>query len=270
MTSILDPFFTPIAGRLRRGALGVAIALGLLLTACGDGGADERPSDVGVAQATPDADDPSTGEPAPGDETPAAPAIRIARTDGEVTVRSDPAPEAPVVAELGATTSFGSPRALLVTGDAPGYLQVQVPQRPNFLVGWVDESMVDVVAGSHWVTVDLDARTLRVVEDGETVLETSVAVGAPDAPTPIGTYALVDRIQSTDPDGAYGPFALGLGAYSDTYSEFAGGDGQIGIHGTDDPSSIGQATSHGCVRVPNDVVRDLAEILPLGTPVTIT
>ena len=52
-------------------------------------------------------------------------------------------------------------------------------------------------------------------------------------------------------------------------TEFAGGDGQVGIHGTDDPGSIGNPVSNGCVRVPNDVAVQLAELLPLGTPVVV-
>ena len=78
-----------------------------------------------------------------------------------------------------------------------------------------------------------------------------------------------DLLVNADDSGAYGPYALGLSAHSDTLSEFAGGDGQIGLHGTDAPWSIGQDVSHGCVRVPNDVVTQLATSLRLGTPVTV-
>ena len=173
------------------------------------------------------------------------------------------------MAELAPTTGFGSARALLVLDRQPGWVQVQLPVRPNGTTGWVAEDAVELVAGRHRVTVDLAARVLTVFEGDAVVLETSVAVGAVDAPTPIGTFAVIDRIQTPDPAGAYGPFALGLGGYSETYSEFAGGDGQIGIHGTNDPSSIGQPASHGCIRVPNDVVTVLADLLALGTPVTI-
>ena len=49
----------------------------------------------------------------------------------------------------------------------------------------------------------------------------------------------------------------------------AGGAGQVGIHGTNDPSSIGQDVSHGCIRVPNEVISQLNELLPLGTPVVV-
>ena len=56
---------------------------------------------------------------------------------------------------------------------------------------------------------------------------------------------------------------------SNVLEEFNGGDGVIGIHGTNDPSSIGQDVSHGCIRVTNDVITQMAGYLPLGTPVEI-
>jgi lipoprotein-anchoring transpeptidase ErfK/SrfK len=174
-----------------------------------------------------------------------------------------------VVTELPATTEFGTPTTLLVVDAAPRWVEVQLPIRPNGSTGWVRQAAVELVAGDHRVEVDLADRVLTVFEGDAVVLETPVAVGAPDAPTPTGTFSIVDVLQSPDPASAYGPFALGLSAHSDTFSEFAGGDGQIGIHGTDDPSSIGEAVSHGCIRVPNDVVARLAELLPLGTPVTV-
>ena len=62
----------------------------------------------------------------------------------------------------------------------------------------------------------------------------------------------------------YGPFAFGLSGFSDVHMDFAGGEGVIGIHGTNDPASIGTRVSNGCIRVPNDVITDLAARLPLG------
>ena len=71
------------------------------------------------------------------------------------------------------------------------------------------------------------------------------------------------------PPGAYGPFALGLSGFSETLSEFGGGNGQIAIHGWSDESVIGQAVSNGCIRMPNGVIERLAPLAPVGTPVTI-
>jgi lipoprotein-anchoring transpeptidase ErfK/SrfK len=53
-------------------------------------------------------------------------------------------------------------------------------------------------------------------------------------------------------------------------SSFGGGPGQIGLHGTDDAASIGQSASHGCIRLSNDEITELATLLPLGTPITIS
>lgn len=253
-----------------------ATVVGLaLLAGCSTGGGTESASPTSTPDpATSDntiADRPATTttvvestEPAPEED-----AILIARADQALTVRSEPRADATPVAELPATTVFGSPRALLVVDTADDWLEVQVPQRPNNATGWIEADLVDLVSGSHTVTVDLAARRLTVTEGDAVVLETPVAIGAPDAPTPVGTFAIVDRLDTPNDGGPYGPFALGLGGFSETLSEFGGGNGQIAIHGTDDPTSIGQAVSHGCIRVPNEVALQLADLLPLGTPVTI-
>jgi lipoprotein-anchoring transpeptidase ErfK/SrfK len=73
------------------------------------------------------------------------------------------------------------------------------------------------------------------------------------------------------PDDAYGPYAFGLSIHSDTQTEFAGGDGRVGIHGTNQPQLIGERVSHGCVRLNNDDVLRLVDMqLPLGAPVFVT
>ena len=255
------------------------LSLTLVGVGCGGSPASDRPSVAEAAAPTTEPAVPSTtASPIPdsetsetpgASETPEAPAVTIARAEGALTVRAEPDPAAPVVTELPAQTSFGSSRALLVLDEEPGWVRVQLPVRPNGSTGWVPEDAVDLVAGRHRVEVDLAARRLTVFDGDEVVVETAVAIGAPDAPTPTGTFAVIDRLQSPEASSPYGPFALGISAHSDTFSEFAGGDGQIGIHGTDDPASIGQPVSHGCIRVPNDVITLLASALPLGTPVTI-
>ena len=95
------------------------------------------------------------------------------------------------------------------------------------------------------------------------------AVGHSLSPTPTGRYFVVDTIAPPDPHGFYGPYALGLSAYSTVYTTFAGGNGQVGIHGTNQPSKIGTDVSHGCIRLDNATITRLAKRLPLGTPVDI-
>ena len=68
--------------------------------------------------------------------------------------------------------------------------------------------------------------------------------------------------------GAYGPRALGISAFSNVLRSWRDG-GPIGIHGTDETFSIGKPVSHGCVRLPNDLIIKLFAVTPLGTPVVI-
>jgi lipoprotein-anchoring transpeptidase ErfK/SrfK len=173
-------------------------------------------------------------------------------------------------AQLGAHTSFGSPTTMLVLAVKDEWLKVSLPARPNGANGYVKTDSVTLTRFAHRIDVDLEARRLRVGDaSGHTVIDTGVAIGSQQNPTPTGAFFVTDVIDTTNDGGAYGPFALGLSAHSNTLSEFAGGDGAIGIHGTNQPGSIGRAVSHGCVRVPNDVVTRLAHLVALGTPVTI-
>jgi lipoprotein-anchoring transpeptidase ErfK/SrfK len=176
--------------------------------------------------------------------------------------------DATPVAELPGTTEFGTVRVVLVVKERGKWLKVRLPDRPNGSVGWIREDSVEVRTVTDAVDIDLEARTLRWAQDGSVVLETPIAIGAPDTPTPTGRFYVTDLLDTPD-GGSYGPFAAGVAAHSDRLSEFGSGDGQIGLHGTADPSSIGRAVSHGCVRMPNDVITQLATSVPLGTPVTI-
>ena len=101
--------------------------------------------------------------------------------------------------------------------------------------------------------------------DDEIRWETTVAIGTGATPTPIGDFYIIELLRPPTADGPYGPFAFGLSGFSETLTDYAGGQGVIGIHGTNDPASLGSDVSHGCVRVDNDVITEMAGELPLGT-----
>jgi hypothetical protein len=146
------------------------------------------------------------------------------------------------------------------------WYELSLPGRPNGQRGWVRGDLVDLHRVENRIVVHVAARTLEVrrVEDGKLLLRGVVAVGKPGAETPIGRDFYVQaRFASADP--FYGPFVLETSAYS-KLSEWPGG-GLAGIHGTDRPDLLGQAVSHGCVRVSNAVDRALARLAPLGTPI---
>jgi len=101
------------------------------------------------------------------------------------------------------------------------------------------------------------------------------AVHARDTPTPGGLYYKTQLLRPTDaegrpfPDGPYGPFAYALSGFSEVLYNFEGGEGVIGIHGTNEPDSLGGDTSYGCIRMSNDGIAKLSGTLPVGVPVEI-
>ena len=92
-----------------------------------------------------------------------------------------------------------------------------------------------------------------------------------DRPTPGGIYYIKELLQPPSPDGPYGVYAYGLNGFSNVLTSFAGGEGVIGIHGTNQPEALGTDVSSGCIRLHNDAITRLVQEvgLPLGTPVEI-
>lgn len=165
---------------------------------------------------------------------------------------------------------FGEPRVFLVQEEREGWLRTLLPMEPNGSEGWIRARHVTLSEHAYRIRVDLNARRLTVFDGDRMVLREPVAVGMPGAPTPTGLFFTTVLAKPDDPAGPYGRFAFGLSAYSEVYEEFAGGDGQVAIHGTNAPSLIGQAVSHGCIRMGNSAITRLARMVPLGTPVRIT
>lgn len=170
---------------------------------------------------------------------------------------------------LSPRTAYGSTRVVLVLAAQRGWLHVLLPIRPLGSNGWVSASQVTLTRTDYRVDVALSQHRLTVYRGTQAVLTTAAATGTTADPTPTGLLYVTDVVRTAHPDGPYGPYALGLSGYSPTLTSFDGGDGEIGIHGTNQPQLIGQSVSHGCVRVPNNVAAELASALPLGTPVTV-
>lgn len=161
------------------------------------------------------------------------------------------------------------PLHFLVVGKRRGWVRVQLPTRPNRSTGWVRRSAVRVGFTTLKIVVDRRRHRLELRRGGRVVLRSKIALGAALSPTPRGRYFLSDVVRPTNPKGFYGPYSLGTSAHSNVLTSYAGGDGQIAIHGTNEPWSIGRSVSHGCIRVPNRVVRRLAARVPLGAPIVI-
>jgi lipoprotein-anchoring transpeptidase ErfK/SrfK len=164
------------------------------------------------------------------------------------------------------------PLAFLVKAHGPaGWLQVQISRRPNGTIKWIHASDVSLREVPNRIVIQREARMLTVYKgtSDEKVFETQTANGAPRTPTPLGDFFIDVVVKISHPTGAYGPYQLSVAGFSDVLQSFAGGVGQIAIHGTNHPELIGQFVSNGCVRMNNDDVTTLAALAPVGTPVSI-
>lgn len=150
-------------------------------------------------------------------------------------------------------------------------VEVYLPVRPNGSTGFVDVDDVTIAPITHRIEVELAAHTIRVYDRDQVVLEETIGVGREDRPTPGGVYYIKELLQPPSPDGPYGVYAYGLSGFSNVLTSFNGGQGVIGIHGTNEPEALGSDVSSGCIRLHNDAITRLVEEigLPLGTPVEI-
>ena len=149
------------------------------------------------------------------------------------------------------------------------WLKVRLPGRPNSHTGWISR-----VATLQWSTdwhliVNRARREVSVYRSGRLVRVFKAVVGKPSTPTPPGEFFVEESIALRSYDvGA--PFALALSARSQVLQEFAGGPGQIALHGLDNVGGVpGTAVSHGCVRLGDDVMRWLVARIGPGTPVSV-
>ena len=113
--------------------------------------------------------------------------------------------------------------------------------------------------------VDRSERRFEFWDGDRLVRAGKVAVGAPGAETPTGLFYVQSKFTPKAP--ILGAYAFETSAYS-KLSDWPGG-GVVGVHGTPWPWLLGQAVSHGCVRMHNDDVRWLRSRMPAGTPIKI-
>jgi lipoprotein-anchoring transpeptidase ErfK/SrfK len=113
------------------------------------------------------------------------------------------------------------------------------------------------------VVVSIPDRKLALIENGRVVKIYATAVGAAASPTPRGTYKIDQRVANPT---WYGPGkVVGPGNDNPVGTRWLGLSRKgYGIHGTNDPRSIGKRASHGCVRMRNRDVEDLFARVAVG------
>jgi lipoprotein-anchoring transpeptidase ErfK/SrfK len=156
------------------------------------------------------------------------------------------------------------------TRNGARWLRVALPGRPNGAKGWIAQRGTVLVKRTWHLVVRTSARRLRVYRAGHFVQSFPVIVGSPSTPTPHGRFFVEEAVRMLS-GSAGAPFALALSARSTVLQEFAGGPGQIAVHGLANiGGTLGTAASHGCVRVADRNIRWLAARIAPGVPVTIT
>jgi lipoprotein-anchoring transpeptidase ErfK/SrfK len=124
------------------------------------------------------------------------------------------------------------------------------------------------VRAQRQLIVSIPDRKLAVLENGHVLRVFTVAVGASVSPSPTGEFQIINRVSHptyyhpgqvipAGNDNPLGPCWIGLNRKG------------YGIHGTNVPSSIGKAASHGCIRLRNREVEQLFEMVRPGDSVEI-
>jgi len=137
--------------------------------------------------------------------------------------------------------------------------------------------------------LDRRRRVLQVFEQGRELRRYPVAVGMPGWETPVGRFKVIEKTANpvwehpangrrypSGPDNPLGTRWIGFQRDCKGRSGFNGqehlevkGCVTAGFHGTPNRSSVGQAVSHGCVRLFDEHARELFDLVRLGTPVDV-
>lgn len=180
------------------------------------------------------------------------------------------APNGQITEQLSNPNEAGTTRTVLIKErvDQTWFL-AYMPTRPNSHTGYVRAEDISLSTVDTQILVERQYHRLTAWAGDQQIFQAPVAVGKPQWPTPTGLFYLQELLNTGNPRGAYGPYVYGLSAHSDVFETFGGGDGLVGLHGTNEAGSIGRSASHGCIRLANANIAKLAGMIPVGTPIVI-
>jgi L,D-transpeptidase catalytic domain len=167
-------------------------------------------------------------------------------------------------------TEFGSPKVASVLRRRDGWLLVNVPERPNARPAWIPARAARLGATDVSLHVDRSARRLVVRRGKRVIRRLPVAVGRPGTETPLGRFAVTDKLRTHRADSPYGCCALALSGHQPKLLPGWPGGDRLAIHATPQAGSVGQAASLGCMRAHTKDVRVLMRVVPLGAPVFVS
>ena len=189
-------------------------------------------------------------------------------------VRTRPSVAAPAVTTLETWTTDDTQNIVLILSGvdknaSQTWYRVRLPILPNNSTGWVQARYLgDLYIVHTHLYVDHARMTATLKRDGVTVFKSMVGVGKSIWPTPRGDFYIRDKMNGFG-NPVYGPIAFGTSARSPVLTDWPGG-GFVGVHGTNEPEILPGRVSHGCIRMPNSAIVNLARLMPVGTPLTVT
>ena len=157
---------------------------------------------------------------------------------------------------LGFVLLFIVPAALILYCGDSRMDKEQLKELQNYQV-WEKRYMLDNPEYENLqILIDIDEKTLYLLDGSKLIKKYPVATGASSTPTPVGRWKVINKARW---GGGFGSRWIGIDVPWGIY----------GIHGTNKPSSIGYNASHGCIRMYNKNVEDLFTYVKYGTPVYI-
>ncbi|MEM1311354.1 MAG: L,D-transpeptidase [Cyanobacteria bacterium P01_H01_bin.153] len=173
---------------------------------------------------------------------------------------------------------FGAAGLLLasewqLTQSQPEIVIALKSSRIGQLATIVEQSPLSSMARRTRLVIRLGARKLEYYEGSDLIKQYDIAVGQADWETPVGHFAVLDLRENplwkhpitgeaieAGPDNPLGSRWIGF-AFDDGY--------HIGIHGTNQEELVGQAVSHGCVRMRDSEIQEVFGKIAIGTPITV-
>jgi lipoprotein-anchoring transpeptidase ErfK/SrfK len=121
---------------------------------------------------------------------------------------------------------------------------------------------------NRWILVSIPDRELAVLEGDRVIRTFPVTVGASDSPSPTGDFRITNRV--TNPTYYHPGVVIPAGRNNPIGPRWIGLNRKgYGIHGTNEPRSVGKAASHGCIRLRNGDIKLLFAMVSTGDAVEI-
>jgi lipoprotein-anchoring transpeptidase ErfK/SrfK len=130
----------------------------------------------------------------------------------------------------------------------------------------IQTAPVQTAPANRVIVVSLEDKKLALVEDGQVKKIYTVAIGKPSTPSPVGTFTIARRVKN--PTYSHNGKTIQPGPTNPVGSRWMGLNLKgYGIHGTNEPKSIGKAASHGCIRMAKKDLEEIYAMVSVGDTV---